>query len=105
MAVLVRDSPWAQTIGRPRCLRGVDTLTALGLAVETRLERRHACNRVAAGVAAPPPDPEQESDLRVVVDLTLCQGYAQCCYLAPEAFRLSGRRRSCTTPTPTMGSG
>jgi transposase len=34
MAALVPDSPWAQTIGRLRCLRGVDTLTALGLAAE-----------------------------------------------------------------------
>lgn len=34
MAALVPDSPWAQTIGRLRCLRGIDTLTALGLAAE-----------------------------------------------------------------------
>ena len=34
MVALVPDSPWAETIGRLRCLRGVDTLTALGLAAE-----------------------------------------------------------------------
>src|SRR3954454_18061593 len=34
MAALVPDSPWAETIGRLRCLRGIDTLTALGLAAE-----------------------------------------------------------------------
>ncbi|MDQ3093492.1 MAG: IS110 family transposase [Actinomycetota bacterium] len=34
MAALVPDSPWAQTIGRLRCLRGIDTLSALGLAAE-----------------------------------------------------------------------
>jgi transposase len=34
MTALVPDSPWAQTIGRLRCLRGIDTLTALGLAAE-----------------------------------------------------------------------
>jgi transposase len=34
MTALVPDSPWAQTIARLRCLRGVDTLTALGLAAE-----------------------------------------------------------------------
>ncbi len=43
MAALVPDSPWAQTIGRLRCLRGIDTLSALGLAAEvgdfSRFER------------------------------------------------------------------
>jgi transposase len=34
MAALVPDSPWAQTIGRLRTLRGIDTLSALGLAAE-----------------------------------------------------------------------
>jgi transposase len=34
MTALVPDSPWAQTIGHLRCLRGIDTLTALGLAAE-----------------------------------------------------------------------
>jgi transposase len=31
---LVPSSPWAQDIARLRCLRGIDTLTAVGLAVE-----------------------------------------------------------------------
>jgi len=31
---LVSDSPWAQTIARLRCLRGIDTLSALGLCAE-----------------------------------------------------------------------
>lgn len=34
MAALVPDSPWSETIGRLRCLRGIDTLSALGLAAE-----------------------------------------------------------------------
>lgn len=34
MTALVPDSPWAQTIGRLRTLRGIDTLSALGLAAE-----------------------------------------------------------------------
>jgi len=34
MTAIVPDSPWAQTIGRLRCLRGIDTLSALGLAAE-----------------------------------------------------------------------
>jgi ferredoxin len=28
--------------------------------------------------------------MRIVVDLTLCQGYAQCCFLAPDVFQLAG---------------
>ncbi|MEV5509238.1 ferredoxin [Streptomyces orinoci] len=28
--------------------------------------------------------------MRVVVDLTRCQGYAQCVFLAPEVFQLHG---------------
>ena len=29
--------------------------------------------------------------LAVVVDLNRCQAYAQCCFLAPDVFRLCGR--------------
>jgi transposase len=31
---LIGDSPWAQTVARLRCLRGVDTLSAVGLCAE-----------------------------------------------------------------------
>lgn len=31
---LVTDSPWADTVGRLRCLRGIDTLSAVGLCAE-----------------------------------------------------------------------
>ncbi len=31
---LVPGSPWAQTIARLRCLRGIDTLSAVGLCAE-----------------------------------------------------------------------
>ncbi|MBV8432240.1 MAG: IS110 family transposase [Solirubrobacterales bacterium] len=34
IAELVPSSPWAQDIGRLRCLRGIDTLTAVGLCAE-----------------------------------------------------------------------
>jgi transposase len=34
IVALVPDSPWATQIGRLRCLRGVDTLTAVGLCAE-----------------------------------------------------------------------
>ncbi|MEH1902329.1 MAG: ferredoxin [Nostoc sp.] len=28
--------------------------------------------------------------MKVVVDLNLCQGYGQCCYEAPDSFKLKG---------------
>jgi hypothetical protein len=31
---LVPDSPWAQTVARLRCLRGIETLSAVGLCAE-----------------------------------------------------------------------
>src|SRR5829696_6917249 len=34
IAQLVPDSPWATTVARLRCLRGIDTLTAVGLCAE-----------------------------------------------------------------------
>jgi transposase len=34
MAQLVPGSPWAETVARLKCLRGIDTLTALGLCAE-----------------------------------------------------------------------
>jgi transposase len=34
LATLAGSSPWAQTIARLRCLRGIDTLSALGLCAE-----------------------------------------------------------------------
>jgi ferredoxin len=38
--------------------------------------------------------------MRLTVDLTLCQGYAQCCFLAPDVFRLSGEEALMFTPEP-----
>ncbi|GLY65866.1 ferredoxin [Amycolatopsis taiwanensis] len=36
--------------------------------------------------------------MRVVVDLTRCQGYAQCVFLAPDVFRLHGEESLLYTP-------
>lgn len=33
---------------------------------------------------------EEVVTMRTVVDLTRCQGYAQCVFLAPDVFRLHG---------------
>lgn len=38
--------------------------------------------------------------VRVVVDLNRCQGYAQCCYAAPEAFNLRGHEILFYDPAP-----
>ncbi|AWW41552.1 MULTISPECIES: ferredoxin [Streptomyces] len=38
--------------------------------------------------------------MRVVVDLSRCQGYAQCAFLAPEAFRMHGEEALMYDPNP-----
>ena len=38
--------------------------------------------------------------MRVVVDLNRCQGYAQCCYAAPEHFELRGHEILFYDPSP-----
>ena len=38
--------------------------------------------------------------MRVVVDLNRCQGYAQCCYAAPEHFELRGTEILFYDPAP-----
>ena len=38
--------------------------------------------------------------MRVVVDLAVCEGYAQCAFLAPNAFRLSGPEGLMYDPRP-----
>ena len=41
--------------------------------------------------------------MRVVVDLAVCQGYAQCAFLAPDVFRLSGPEGLMYDPNPDGG--
>jgi ferredoxin len=38
--------------------------------------------------------------MRVVVDLAVCQGYAQCAFLAADAFRLNGTEGLMYQPNP-----
>jgi ferredoxin len=38
--------------------------------------------------------------MRVVVDLNRCQGYAQCCFLAPGTFQLHGEEALMYDPGP-----
>src|SRR5436305_6326187 len=57
--------------------------------------------------AAPGPVPSDVEEnqgrngrMRMVVDLNRCQGYAQCCFLAPNAFRLLGEEALMYDPEP-----
>ncbi|MFN8039992.1 MAG: ferredoxin [Acidimicrobiales bacterium] len=36
-----------------------------------------------------------------MVDLSVCQGYAQCAFLAPEVFHMEGREVLLFDPAPT----
>jgi ferredoxin len=38
--------------------------------------------------------------MRIAVDLTLCQGYAQCCFLAADTFRFNGNEALMYVPEP-----
>ncbi|MFF4734102.1 ferredoxin [Streptomyces mirabilis] len=38
--------------------------------------------------------------MKVVVDLSRCEGYAQCAFLAPEAFRMHGEEALTYDPKP-----
>jgi ferredoxin len=40
------------------------------------------------------------SPIRVLVNLNRCQGYAQCCFLAPKVFELHGEEALWYDPTP-----
>lgn len=41
------------------------------------------------------------ASVRIVVDLTLCQGYAQCCFFAPDVFRFNGQEALMYVPEPS----
>lgn len=43
---------------------------------------------------------EAASELRVLVNLNRCQGYAQCCFLAPNVFELHGEEALWYDPAP-----
>lgn len=55
-------------------------------------------------MAQPYPDMAERSappgSLHVVVDLNRCQGYAQCCFLAPTVFKLHGEEALWYDPAP-----
>jgi ferredoxin len=38
--------------------------------------------------------------MRIVVDLNRCESYAQCCFLAPDVFKLHGEEALLYNPAP-----
>ncbi len=38
--------------------------------------------------------------MQIVVDLNRCQSYAQCCFLAPDVFKLHGEEALMVDPGP-----
>src|SRR5215469_15315538 len=44
--------------------------------------------------------PESTGPIHLVVDLNRCQAYAQCCFLAPDVFRLHGEEALWYNPAP-----
>ena len=47
-------------------------------------------------------EPSSSAPLRVSIDLVRCQGYAQCCYAAPDHFRIEGHEALAYDPAPTQ---
>jgi ferredoxin len=41
--------------------------------------------------------------MRILIDLNKCQLYAQCCFLAPEVFKLEGEEVLSYHPAPDDG--
>jgi ferredoxin len=54
----------------------------------------------AGGSTRPEGDSSKERDVRIVVDLNRCQGYAQCVPLAPDVLKLLGEEALAYDPNP-----
>lgn len=48
----------------------------------------------------PSASPASSGPIRVMVDLNRCQSYAQCCFLAPDIFKLHGEEALWYDPAP-----
>jgi len=46
--------------------------------------------------------PKLNNCIRLVVDLNRCQGYAQCCFMAPNVFELHGEEALWYDPMPDL---
>lgn len=61
---LADDSPWAETIGRLRCLRGINTLSAVGLIAEIGDFERFSHPRKLAGFLGLVPSEDTSGEVR-----------------------------------------
>jgi len=85
-------------------------ISSLGLNEEEgriNMEQSQPKTTPQAPPAAPGPVPSDDEKnrgkngrMRMVVDLNRCQGYVQCCFLAPNAFRLLGEEALMYDPEP-----
>src|SRR5690349_13551851 len=57
-------------------------------------------HRRRVGAARQGPSTREKFGMRLVVDLTKCQGYAQCAFLAPEVFTIQGDEALTYDPNP-----
>ena len=70
IAQLVLDSPWAPTVARLRCLRGIDTLTAVGLCAEIGDFERFARAGQLASYLGVVPSEDSSGDKRRLGSIT-----------------------------------
>jgi ferredoxin len=56
--------------------------------------------RLKRARTSPPETIAPADSIHVVVDLNRCQAYAQCCFLAPDIFRLHGEEALWYDPSP-----
>jgi transposase len=70
IAQLVPDSPWAPTVARLRCLRGIDTLTAVGLCAEIGDFERFARAGQLASYLGVVPSEDSSGDKRRLGSIT-----------------------------------
>ena len=70
LAELVADSSWAETVARLRCLRGVDTLSAVGLCAEVGDFHRFGHPKVLASYLGLVPSEESSGERRRLGQIT-----------------------------------
>ncbi|TMC10271.1 MAG: IS110 family transposase [Chloroflexi bacterium] len=64
LAEIAESSPWSPTVGRLRCLRGIDTLSALGLVAEVGDFRRFVHPRFLSSYLGLVPSEHSSGDKR-----------------------------------------
>ena len=75
---------------------------------ESGLDDNEQTSRVNAPKSSPKHEEtitqsESTGPIHLAVDLNRCQAYAQCCFLAPDVFRLHGEEALWYDPSPDPG--